>query len=282
MVFAGSGSGKTALLRRLVEECALRGVSAIVLDPNNDLARLGDPWPAPPEGWRAGDADRARDYLAHTEVLVWTPRLAAGRPLSLQPLPDLVSLLDDRDEFGLASDTAVAALAPRARMEGNTAKAEQGRAVLREALAAFAREGGCGLGAFLNYLSDLPEGVAPSDGKTACTASTLALASQARKYGLGLVFATQAPKGIHNRIVGNAATQLYGFLNSAVQVAAAKEMAAARASTVLDIARLRAGEFYVGSEGREFRKVVTPMCLSHHPGSALGNEEVLSRARRRT
>jgi DNA helicase HerA-like ATPase len=34
----------------------------------------------------------------------------------------------------------------------------------------------------------------------------VALASQARKYGLGL-FATQAPRGIHNRIAGNAATQ---------------------------------------------------------------------------
>ncbi|MFD0740798.1 helicase HerA domain-containing protein [Phytohabitans flavus] len=42
-IFAGSGSGKTVLIRRLVEECALQGVSAIVLDPNNDLARLGDP-----------------------------------------------------------------------------------------------------------------------------------------------------------------------------------------------------------------------------------------------
>jgi hypothetical protein len=41
-VFAGSGSGKTVFLRRLIEECALYGVSSIVLDSNNDLARLGD------------------------------------------------------------------------------------------------------------------------------------------------------------------------------------------------------------------------------------------------
>ncbi len=33
VIFAGSGTGKTVLLRRIVEECALRGVSAIVLDP---------------------------------------------------------------------------------------------------------------------------------------------------------------------------------------------------------------------------------------------------------
>lgn len=54
VVFAGSGSGKTVLIRRLVEECALRGVPAIVLDPNNDLARLGDAWPSPPPGWGPG------------------------------------------------------------------------------------------------------------------------------------------------------------------------------------------------------------------------------------
>src|SRR6476469_3969712 len=58
VIFAGSGTGKTVLLRRIIEECALQGVSAIVLDPNNDLARMGDAWPRPPDGWRPGDADR--------------------------------------------------------------------------------------------------------------------------------------------------------------------------------------------------------------------------------
>ncbi|WP_433197338.1 helicase HerA domain-containing protein [Nocardia sp. CA-107356] len=50
-VFAGSGSGKTVLLRRLVEEVALHGVSSILIDSNNDLARLGDRWPQRPDGW---------------------------------------------------------------------------------------------------------------------------------------------------------------------------------------------------------------------------------------
>jgi len=68
-IFAGSGSGKTVLLRRVVAECALHGVSAIVLDPNNDLARLGDAWPGPPESWVDDDAPRAREYLAGTDVV---------------------------------------------------------------------------------------------------------------------------------------------------------------------------------------------------------------------
>jgi hypothetical protein len=380
VIFAGSGSGKTVLLRRIVEECALRGVSSIVLDPNNDLARLGAAWPQPPAGWGEGDAARAHTYLDGTEVVVWTPRRDTGRPLSFQPLPDFAAVFDDADEFALALDTAVSALAPRARVGGATARAERGRAVLRESLAYFARRGGSGLNAFIDLLADLPDGVtpltkapeiagdlaqtlmaamindpmfggsgiplepgalltpspgrrarvsvisfiglpdneqrqsfvnqlqmalfawikrhpagdrplgglfvmdeaqtlAPSGAMTACTESTLALVSQARKYGLGLVFATQAPKGIHNRIAGNAATQFFGFLNSPVQVAAAKEMAAAKASGVADISRLSSGQFYAVGEGLAFRKVVMPMCLSYHPPSALSAEDVLALAR---
>ncbi len=380
VIFAGSGSGKTVLIRRLIEECALNGVSAIVLDPNNDLARLGDAWPEPPKTWRPGDAELAATYLHGTDVVVWTPRRTSGRPVSFQPLPDFAAVLDEPDEFGLALDTAVAALAPRARMAGNTAKADRGRAVLRQALDYFARTRNGGLAGFVDLLSDLPEGAAslgrarelavdmsetlraamvndpmfggagetldpavlltPAPGKrarisvisliglpndehrqsfvnqlqmalfawikrhpagdrplgglfvmdeaqtfvpsgpmTACTESTLALASQARKYGLGLIFATQAPKGIHNRIIGNAATQFYGFLNSPVQIAAAREVASAKGSAVLEISRLEAGQFYTVGEGTPFRKVSVPMCLSYHPTSALSAEEVLTRAR---
>jgi DNA helicase HerA-like ATPase len=379
-IFAGSGSGKTVLIRRLVEECALQSVSAIVLDPNNDLARLGDPWPAPPEAWGPGDADKAADYIAGTEVVVWTPRRETGRPLSFQPLPDFKSARDDPDEFNEAVDSAVAALIPRARLDSRAAKAHLGLAVLRRAVDHYGRRGGSTLRGLIETLADLPYGVSeladaekiagdlaqtlrasidndpmfggdstpldpavlltPSSGKrarvsvislvglpsddmrqsfvnqlqmalfayikkhpagdrpllglfvmdeaqtlapsgtmTACTQSTLALASQARKYGLGLVFATQAPKGLHNRIPGNAATQFYGLLNSPIQIEAAREMAKAKGGDIPDVSRLRSGEFYVAAEGEAPQKVRTPMCLSHHPKSPLTNEEVLDRAR---
>ncbi|WP_284742787.1 ATP-binding protein [Amycolatopsis sp. RTGN1] len=379
-IFAGSGSGKTVLIRRLVEECALRGVSAIVLDPNNDLARLGDSWPQPPDAWGPNDAVRADDYLRNTDVVLWTPRRETGRPLTFRPLPDFAAVADDPDEFRQAIDTAVAALAPRARADGATAKAERSRAVLNQALQYFAYEAGGGLSHFLDLLGDLPDDVtplakahemaadmaqtlraamindplfggvgepvdpgvlltpaagkrarisvisliglpaeeqrqsfvnqlqmalfawikqhpagdrplggllvmdeaqtiAPSGSLTASTYSTLALASQARKYGLGLVFATQAPRGIHNRISGNAATQFFGFLNSPPQIAAAKEMAAAKSSSVPDISRLSAGQFYAVAEGLAFQKIRTPICLSYHPPSPLTVEEVIARAR---
>jgi hypothetical protein len=381
-VFAGSGSGKTVLIRRMIEECALQGVSTIVLDPNNDLARLGDAWPEQPAGWLDGDESRAADYLENTDVVVYTPRRSAGRPISFQPLPDFQDLVDDPDEFEAAVDSALAALAPRAKVEGRTLKAQRGQAILKEALVYYARRHReTTLRGFIGMLDDLPaaasgfghavtkiaaelgqaltaatvidplfggvgeavdpgELLTPADGKrarvsvisligltsdeqrqsfvnqlqmalfawvkknpagdrplgglfvmdeaqtlapsgamTACTRSTLSLASQARKYGLGLMFATQSPKGLHNQIPGNAATQCYGLLNAPVQIDAAREMARAKGGDVPGISQLRSGEFYVALEGRSFAKVRTPLCLSHHPKSPLTTEEVLQRAR---
>jgi DNA helicase HerA-like ATPase len=119
------------------------------------------------------------------------------------------------------------------------------------------------------FVMDEAQMFVPSRATTACTESALTLASKARKYGLGLVFATQAPRGIHSPIVDNTGTQFYGFLNSPLQVAAAREMAQARASGVVEISRLTAGQFYVVGDGVPFQKVMMPMCLSCHPQSAL-------------
>ncbi|MEU7587176.1 DUF87 domain-containing protein [Micromonospora sp. NPDC049230] len=379
VIFAGSGSGKTVLIRRLIEECALRGVSAIVLDPNNDLARLGEAWPAPPGGWGPGDARRAEAYLSGTEVVIWTPGRQSGRPLTFQPLPKFADVLDDPDGFTAAVNAAVATLAPHARVDGGTDKARLGRAVLREALISYARTGANDLREFTEVLNDLPDGVSQLDGApklgagmaqllkaalindplfggvgtpvdpgelltprpgrrarvsvisfiglpedhqrqsfvnqlqlalftwikrhpagdrplgglfvmdeaqtlapsgtiTACTESTLALTSQARKYGLGLVFATQAPKALHNQIPGNAASQFFGLLTAPIQIEAARDVARAKGTDVPDIGKMRAGQFYAGVEGARFVKMQAPMCLSHHPRSPLTTEEVVRRA----
>ncbi len=379
VVFAGSGSGKTVLLRRLVEECALRGVSSIVLDPNSDLARLGDPWPESPPR-EPGDEERAREYQSTVEVVVWTPRKQQGRPLVLRPLPDFAGVRDNPEELAQAVEAAVAGLLPRVALPSS--RAAQGRAVLQQALTHHASTGVGDLDSYLNLLADLPDGVsdlrdarrlaadmsdklraativdplfggsgnpldpaelltpeaghrarisvismiglpddshrqtfvnqlqlalfswirrhpagdrplggllvmdeaqdfAPSDRFTPCTDSTLKLSAQARKYGLGLVFATQAPKGLHNRIAGNAATQVYGRTLSGVQINAITELARRRGGDVPDIARLTSGQFYAATDGTGIDLIRAPLCLSHHPPSPLTEEEVLDRARRR-
>jgi DNA helicase HerA-like ATPase len=116
---------------------------------------------------------------------------------------------------------------------------------------------------------------APSSSATACLQSTQALAAQARKYGLGLVFATQAPKGLHNRIAGNATTQFYGFMNAPAQIAAVRDIAAMRGGDVPDISRLKPGLFYIASDTIALQKITTPNCLSYHPRSPLTPMEVL-------
>jgi hypothetical protein len=377
-LFAGSGSGKTVLLRRVIEECALHGVSAIVLDPNNDMARLGDPWPEVPEAWTDGDAERARRYLAETEVVVWTPRRQRGRPLAFRPLPEFADVLDDLDEFTAAVDAAVEALAPQLNAHRDTPRAKQEKAVLRGALEYFGRRGNRSLSALTALLAALPTEASnlarapemaaelaqrleaarvndplfggagepadpgnlltPARGKkarvsvismigltedqrpgfvnqlqmalfswikknpagdrplgglfvmdeaqtlassgraTASTESTLKLASQARKYGLGLLFATQSPRGLHNNIPGNATTQFYGLMTSPNQIDVVRGLARVKGGDVPDIGRLSRGEFYLAAEGRAPQKIRTPMCLSHHPPSPLTEEEVLRRA----
>jgi DNA helicase HerA-like ATPase len=129
------------------------------------------------------------------------------------------------------------------------------------------------------FVMDEAQTFAPSGAMTPCTGSTLALASQARKYGLGLVFATQAPRGIHNQIIGNCATQLVGFLNHPTQVAAVKDMVDAKQAKDLHVTELATGDFYLRAEGQPYRRVTTPLCLSNHPKSALTPEEVVALAR---
>ncbi|MET8869010.1 hypothetical protein ABZW11_39305 [Nonomuraea sp. NPDC004580] len=238
---------------RLVEECALRGVSAIVIDPNNDLARLGDPWPEEPPGWEAGDRERAREYLENTDVVVWTPGRAGGRPLAFQPLVGLPSP-EQRQSFVSQLQMELFVWFKRHPAQDRP------------------------LGAL--PVTDEAQTFAPATGTAASTRSTVLLASQARKYGLGLVFATQAPKGLHNHIPGNAATQFFGLLNAPIQITAAKEMAKQKGGDVPDISRLGAGQFSVASEESAFTKTRVPMCLTWHPKSPLTTEEVIGKSRR--
>ncbi|MDR2442852.1 MAG: ATP-binding protein [Deltaproteobacteria bacterium] len=44
-VFGSSGSGKTVLIKRLVEEAAILGASSVVIDLSGDLSCLGQRWP---------------------------------------------------------------------------------------------------------------------------------------------------------------------------------------------------------------------------------------------
>jgi hypothetical protein len=379
-ILAGSGSGKTVLLRRIVEEAALLGIPSIVLDPNNDLARLGDPWPTRPETWSDDDAAKVDSYHARTDVVIWTPGVTSGNPISLNLLPDFAAIGDKQDketedELAQAVEMARATLEPYIGGSGQKAQLKQG--VLADALRAFAKTGGGTLDELIQLLSELPEDVskignasklgaeianqllaaiatnpllqsqdqsldpktlfegasgktrvsvinlaglasaeardsfvnrlqmslftwikrhpsstgciyvldeaqnfAPSGSGTACKASALSLVAQARKYGLGMIFATQTPKGIDNKIVSNCTTHVYGRMNAPATIDAIRELMAAKGGAADDIGKLVKGEFYFSTEGslRPF-KVRTPLCLTWHPPNPPTAEEVVQKAR---
>jgi hypothetical protein len=372
-IIAGAGSGKTVLLRRIVEEAALVGIPAIVIDPNNDLSRLGDAWPERPGAFTDEDEAKARCYAAAVEVIVWTPGVHAGNPLFLSVLPDFAAVGEDPDERAQAVTMAADTLGPLVGAKTNLQKG-----VLADALRAFAARGGGDLKAMTTLLADLPEGVSeignadklaakmadelkaavatnpllkatgpvldpkllffgnssktrvsvinlsglasdeakedfvnrlqmtlfgwvkknpsprgllyvideaqvfiPSGAGALSKTSGVQLVAQARKYGLGMIAVTQAPKGIDNKVISNCTTQFLGKQNSPTDQQSVKSMIAATGGSADDIGKLAAGEFYFKTEksGKPF-KIKTPICLSFHPANPPTPEEVIERARR--
>jgi Helicase HerA, central domain len=373
-VLAGPGSGKTVFMRRIIEEAALLGIPSIVLDPNNDLARLGDVWPSRPDSWSDEDAAKTTKYHACSDVVIWTPGVSGGNPMMLKLLPDFASI-DDQDERQQAIDMVLTTLSPF--LPGSGEKANRKKGILAQATRHFASKGGSRLIDLIALLADLPDGVSqdsnaqklageiadqlraaiainpllqstgesldpktlfegtggktrvsvinlaglatpeardsfvnrlqmslftfikndpsptgrlyvideaqnfvPSGAGTACKASAQSLAAQARKYGLGMMFATQTPKGIDNKIVSNCTTHVYGRMGSTATIDAIHDMMAAKGGAATDVGKLSRGEFYFSTEGstRPF-KVQTPLCLSWHPPNPLTAEEVIEKAR---
>jgi DNA helicase HerA-like ATPase len=130
------------------------------------------------------------------------------------------------------------------------------------------------------YVLDEAQNFAPSQVGTASKASALSLVAQARKYGLGMIFATQLPKGIDNAIVSNCTTHVYGRMSAPATIQATQELMAAKGGAAEDIARLTRGEFYFSTDGiNRPVKVRTPLCLSWHPPNPPTADEVVLKGR---
>ncbi len=381
-VFAGSGSGKTVFLKRVIEEAALLGIPSIVLDGANDLCRLGSAWPSRPEAFSDQDADKSRDYLARAEVVVWTPGAASGNPMRLNPLPDFTSraatAADREAEIAAAIEVAASSVGDLI-IGGGSAAAKQ-TAILKATLRHFAARGGTirDLAAMLGEppddaidkfekgdrlareLSEQLYAVIQNDpliggtgtpldpallfrsstpGKTRVSvlslvglpgydekrrfvdqlASTLfswikknpappggilgllvideardyvpsgksvpgkenvrRLTAQARKYGLGLLFATQEPKSIENSIVSNCSTLLGGKMSSPAAIAGLEQLLSDKGANASDVGKLPRGTFYFGSGPDKPRKISTSLCLSYHPSTPPSEAQVLELAR---
>lgn len=383
-VFAGSGSGKTVFLKRVIEEAALMGIPSIVLDGANDLSRLGSPWPEGLSELPAEDRAKAQLYQKRAEVVVWTPGALSGNPMRLNPLPEftLVGTTSEEREAELvaAIDVATSSLAdmivktsgPSASKQINILKStlrhfsarpgtirdfvqllreppddvvepyEKGAKIARDLSELLHAQigndplvGGSGTpldpaalfgskdprktrvsvlnlvglpsydqkrrfvdqlaGTLFSWIKKNPappggilglliideaKDFVPSGKSVPGRENILRLAAQARKYGLGLLFATQEPKSIDNKVVSNCSTLLAGKVSSPAAISALQELLADKGNPVGDVASLPRGTFYFGSASEKPRKITTSLCLSWHPSTPPSEAEVLETARR--
>lgn len=383
-VFAGSGSGKTVFLKRVIEEAALLGIPSIVLDGANDLSRLGVPWASRPAAFSDEDARKADLYHAKTEVVVWTPGAASGNPMRLNPLPDFSAFAGNgrerEAELNAAIEVATSSIGDMIIKQRGSAAVKQ-TAILKGTLRYFAARGGT-IRDLVTLLREPPEDVtepfekgdklarelsellhaeiqndpliggtgtpldpsvlfrASDASKTRVSvlslvglpsydqkrrfvdqlASTLfswikknpappggilgllvmdeakdfvpsgksvpgkenviRLAAQARKYGLGLLFATQEPKSIEHTIVSNCSTLLGGKMSSPTAIDALQQLLSDKGTRATDVGSLKPGTFYFGTGQDKPRKVSTSLCLSYHPSTPPSESEVLEAARR--
>lgn len=382
IVLAGEGSGKTVLLKRLIEEAVLLGVPAIIVDGAGELALLGEPRPTAPDGWKLGDDRKARRYHERSDVVIWTPGIRGGNPLSLHPLPDLAKVANDPEELDAALSMAVSSLAAIVA-PSNERLHPVAIGVLLGALHHFAKQGGGRLDDLIALLADLPlaayAGIESGDqiarqlserlaieskrnpllgqasaqldpqvllgsstpGRTRVSVinlsglpserarqqfvdqlamtlfsyikdhparhrpllgllvideardfvpatrsvpgkeSLLRLVPQARKYGLGILFATQAPKAVDQQLIAACATHLYGRVSSPAAIETVREQLRRRGGCGSDVATLMPNVFYAHTEGMSSPIRVAPLpCLSAHPASPPGAFEIIARAQR--
>ena len=129
------------------------------------------------------------------------------------------------------------------------------------------------------YVIDEARSFVPSQKAAASKESAVSLVAQARKYGLGVVVATQSPRDIDNKVISNCTTHFYGKMSSPAAIDAIRELIASRGGSANDIGSLTSGTFYFSSEGTAVpSKIRTAMCLSHHRASPPSVDDVVARA----
>ncbi len=81
-----AGSGKTVTCKVLCEEFLRQGVPIIAVDPQGDIASMGQVADEAEVAAQGTPADIRAAYAEKAEVVVWTPGSALGVPLSVNPL----------------------------------------------------------------------------------------------------------------------------------------------------------------------------------------------------
>lgn len=130
------------------------------------------------------------------------------------------------------------------------------------------------------FVLDEAKDFVPSGASVPGKDNIIRLAAQARKYGLGLLFATQAPKSMDHNVVANCSTLLVGRANSPAAIDTVQALIKDKGGHATDVAKLDRGTFYFTTAPERPRKIGTSLCLSYHPSSPPSETEVIEMARK--
>jgi hypothetical protein len=120
----------------------------------------------------------------------------------------------------------------------------------------------------------------PSGGAVRGKDNLLRLLGQGRKYGLGLVFATRAPKSIDPNVIASAGTHIYGKALAPAAALAIAEQLQRHDGEEHGVEALAPGTFYFHTAGMQAPvKVRAPLSLSAHPQGAPDVMQITERAR---
>ena len=140
-MLGSTGSGKTVMAKALIEEAALAGIPALIIDPQGDLARLALGIEPRELEEKDGDVARARQLMSQCEVRIWTPLRSKGLPLCIDPFRAPPSDLDPEEAI-TAWDMVAAGFANLAGFDVEKAQGKTVKPFLYEILVEGTR---CGL-----------------------------------------------------------------------------------------------------------------------------------------
>ncbi|MDR1085495.1 MAG: DUF853 family protein [Deltaproteobacteria bacterium] len=116
---------------------------------------------------------------------------------------------------------------------------------------------------------------APSLSSPPSKPAFIRLASQFRKYGFGLVLATQEPRSVDNQITGNCSTQIFGHQKAPASINNSDKLLGLPGA----VGGLSQGRFYVKSGSLKPVKIKASLSLSAHIGAA-GQDEIIDLAKK--
>ena len=96
-MLGSTGSGKTVMAKSVIEEAALAGIPALILDPQGDLARLALGIDEKDLAEQGGEVDRMKKLISTMEVRIWTPLRSKGLPLCIDPFRSPPADLDPEE-----------------------------------------------------------------------------------------------------------------------------------------------------------------------------------------